>query len=374
MPLPLHGGQLQQIALEFGIDVSKLLDFSANINPDGPPASVVATLRANLDDLSILTEYPDLQQIELKSVIASSIGVARQNIVVANGFVPLLETTLQTLRVQSCCLPVPAFVEYRKTLERVRVEIVPYTISTDSGFRYDIAKMASGQHDAILLANPQNPSGACHNSTWMRDLVTRAAEKNIYVFLDEAFIDYASQNSLASATDEFANLIVFRSVTKFHAIPGLRVAYAVASPELSSSINEDLPPWPITTLASQAVIAALADQPYADRTIDINIHRRTNLQRDLNLLGLVVYPSEANFLLFRLKENFDPNDFWRRMILDHHIVLRHCANYEGLGPGHFRVAVRTEEENAKLQQALKSALSYPSEPPTSGGFSWSEVR
>ncbi len=355
--LPLHGGQLHQIASDFGIDASQLLDFSANINPEGPSPTVITALRESLNDLSAVTEYPDLQQTELKNALAGYAGIRSQNIMVANGFVPLLEAALQTLRIRSCRLPVPAFVEYRKTLERFGVEIATCVLDADSCFSYDSMEILAGQRDAILLANPQNPTGTCHDSARMREIVAKAAEQGAYVLLDEAFIDYAPQHSLTSATEEFPNLIVFRSVTKFHGIPGMRVAYAVANPKLSSSISDSLPPWPITTLASRAVIAALADKPYADRTMSDNLHRKAELQRELKSLGFIVYPSEANFLLFRLRDDIDPDHFWRRMIIDHHIVLRNCGNYEGLAPGHFRVAVRTLEENRKLQEALKLALS-----------------
>jgi len=354
---PLHGGQLQHIAERFGIAAPLLLDFSANINPEGPPPAVVATLRTCLNDLSVLTEYPDLQLTELKRTLARYAGVNQKNIIVANGFVSLLETTLRTLKIRSCHLPVPAFVEYRKTLERAIVAIDPHPLDVESFFPYHTADILAADHDAILLANPQNPSGVCHDSAHMKDIVAKALESNTFVLLDEAFIDYVPQHSLSAATEEFSNLIVFRSVTKFHGMPGLRVAYAIANPALASSINNDLPPWPITTLASRAVAAALTDSPYTDRTRRENLLRRASLRRNLDSLDLAVYPSDANFLLFTSTKVADPDRFWERMVVDHHIVLRNCANYEGLAPGHFRAAVRTPEDNTRLYSALKAALS-----------------
>ncbi len=354
---PLHGGQLQHIAGRFGIAAPLLLDFSANINPEGPPPAVLTTLHACLNDLSSLTDYPDLQQTHLKRSIATYAGVDPQSIIVANGFVPLLEATLRTLNIRSCSLPVPAFVEYRKTLERVGVAIEPHFLSTDTFFNYNAADILSGERDGLLLANPQNPSGICHDIAHMRDIVAKASEKNTIVLLDEAFIDYVPRHSLSAATEEFSNLIVFRSVTKFHGIPGLRVAYAVANPTIASSINDNLPPWPVTTLASRAVAAALDDHPYVDRTTTENLQRRSALKRDLESLGLMVYPSGANFLLFSIANTVDPDRFWEHMIVDHHIVLRNCANYEGLAPGHFRAAIRTEPENNRLYKALKDTLS-----------------
>lgn len=353
---PLHGGQLRQISKSFGIPVAELLDFSANINPSGPPPSVLSTLRACLDDLTILTDYPDLQQTELKQSLASYAGTHETNVVVANGFVPLLEATLRALRIRSCLLPVPAFVEYRRTLERAGVEIVPYSLSPSSSFSYDQVTMLSGHEEAVLLANPQNPSGVGHTSASLCDLVEKASQQNAYVLLDEAFIDYIPEDSLATMVHRFPNLIVFRSVTKFHGIPGLRVAYAIANPPLSTAINGQLAPWPITTLASRAVIAALDDQSYATRSRFENLTRRSILQSDLESSGLTVYPSAANFLLFRLPARIDPDIFWKHMIARHRIVLRSCTNYEALPEGHFRATIRTESENHKLATAIAKAL------------------
>lgn len=353
---PLHGGQLKQIAEQFGVPASELLDFSANINPDGPPASVLSTLRTSLDDPATLTAYPDLELTNLKQAIARYAGTNVDHVIVANGFVPLLEATLRTLRIGTCLLPVPAFVEYRKTLERMDVKIVPHALSSGSCFQYHAATLLTGQQQAILLANPQNPSGVCHDAIFLNDLVQRALDKNMYVLLDEAFIDYVPQHSLSTKTDQFSNLIVFRSVTKFHGIPGLRVAYAIANPALSATISDNLSPWPITTLASQAVIAALSDHEYAVRTRSENQARRSIVERELEPLGLQIYPTSANFLLFRLPTRIDPDLFWQKMIVEHRIVLRSCANYDGLTNDHFRAAIRTHAENSKLVAAVAAVV------------------
>jgi len=353
---PLHGGQLRQIACRFGLSISELVDFSANINPAGPPEAVLSTLRASLDDLSVLTEYPDLQEIALKRSIAHYVEVGEEHIVVANGFVPLLESALRTLKIETCLLPVPAFGEYRKTLERLDVGVNIHQLTTASNFSYNSIAMLSGRHSAILLANPQNPSGVSHDAATIKDLVRTAAGKGIFILLDEAFIDYVPEDSLVAAVDEHPNLIIFRSVTKFHGIPGMRVAYAVANSGLASSIADNLPPWPITTLASRAVAAALNDREYVLRTRAENCTRRDMLQRDLEHLGLIVYPAAANFLLFKLPSSINPHAFWENMIVTHKTVLRSCANYEALAPGHFRTAVRLQAENRHFISSLADAI------------------
>jgi threonine-phosphate decarboxylase len=355
--IPLHGGQLRQISERFSIPVDELIDFSANINPDGPDPSVLATLKASLEDLSVLTSYPDLEEVALKSVIAVYSAVSPENIVVANGFIPLLECALHTLKIKRCVLPVPAFVEYRRSLERCGVEIKQHLLTPSSNFEYDVRALLDGGHDAILLANPQNPSGILASKETVIDLVRRSSDRNITVFLDEAFIDYAPLHSLTPDVEQFKNLIVFRSVTKFHGIPGLRVAYAAANQALATSLNQSLPPWPITTLASRAVAAAMENHTSAARTLQLNNTRRTQLSAGLTVQGIQVYPSAGNYLLFKLPLRISLSRFWERMIREHRIVLRDCSNYDCLPPGHLRCAVRTERENEKLIAAIREIFS-----------------
>ena len=171
IPTPAHGGQLRQIAAQYGIPVERLLDFSANINPAGPPSSVLSAIRRALDEPSTLAMYPDLELVELKTAVAEYTGTQRENIAVANGFVPLLDAALRSLKIKRCLLPVPSFREYRNTLEHAGVSITLYHLSSDEDFRYvpDAILNALLKHscDAILLANPQNPSGAiCDLVAW----------------------------------------------------------------------------------------------------------------------------------------------------------------------------------------------------------------
>jgi threonine-phosphate decarboxylase len=354
---PLHGGQLDPLAKRFGVPTSQLVDFSANINPSGPSPAVLNALRLGVEDIRTIADYPDLTSTDLRTSIAHYARVSPQNVVVANGFVPLLEAALSTLPIRRCLLPVPAFVEYRRTLERLGVEVMTQLVRAETSFQYDPVEILNKQVDAILLANPQNPSGVCHDPVFVRDVAEAAYKKNVYILLDEAFIDYVPGMSLVSSVDDLPNLIVFRSVTKFYGIPGLRVAYAVSNKSLASSMDAALPPWPITTLASRAVIAALGDGPYAIRSISDNLSRKEKLAAELKSLGLRVYISAANFLLFQVPPEIDPYLFWCLMISEHKLVMRACADYEGLSEGYFRVAVKTSSDNDRLANALAVCLS-----------------
>jgi threonine-phosphate decarboxylase len=351
-PALLHGGQIRQIADRFGVSTSNLLDFSANVNPEGPPPSVTTALLRALNEPSILMNYPDLEETELRQSLARYAGVRTENVAVANGFVPLFESTLQILAIRDCLVPVPAFVEYRRTLERSRVEMIPHLPATESDFRFHSSRLFDKRCDAILLANPQNPSAVLSSRDTLLRIVERAAELAVYVLLDEAFIDFRPEASLARDIERFPNLIVFRSVTKFFGMAGLRVAYAVASQGSCKQIQDAVAPWSITSLASLAAAIAVQDEPYAQNTIALNRIRRDQMDAAIRRLGIHVYPSCANFLLVRLPSSIESQGFWESLIRNHRIVLRDCANYEGLGDGHLRTAVRTHADNDRLIEAL----------------------
>jgi threonine-phosphate decarboxylase len=354
--LPPHGGQLPALGERFGIPASQLLDFSANINPEGPPLGALDALRASLEDHSTITDYPDLRSLALKRALAGYAGVGPEQIAVANGFVPLLQASLGSLPIRRCLLPVPGFGEYRRSLEHAGIEVVPVAVPASANFLYDPDVLLEPSCDAMLLANPQNPSGVAHSLSEILTLIHRAAERNIFVLLDEAFIDYLPGESLAPYVASLPNLVVFRSITKFFAMPGLRVAYTIALPERIARINRHLAPWPITTLAANAAAAAVSDQAYAKRSIALNHQRRNSLHRQLESMGLQVYPAAANFLLLCIPEPFDALDLWQRLIVEHHIVTRSCANYEALPPSHLRIAVRTDRDNLQLLTAFQHLL------------------
>lgn len=349
--IPLHGGQLRRVSQQYGIPIADLIDFSANINPDGPPPSVLSALRESLNDPRVISAYPDLELAELKNAIARFAGIRAEHVVIGNGFVPLLESALYLLKVRSCMLPLPAFVEYRRTLERAGVTVTPHILSEHLDFNYNLESLLTGGHDAVLLANPQNPSGVLTGKSDLLAFVRRAAEHKLTVLLDEAFIDYVPEHSLVTEVEQCPNLIVFRSVTKFLGIAGLRVAYAVAHRKGARALEEAIEPWPVTTLATLGTAAGLADQEFGNTTRERNQRRRAKLQGALHALRFQTYPSTASFLLIR--PPFDSRVLRDRLIAEHRIVVRDCDDYEALSRGHIRVAVRSAQENSTLIRGLR---------------------
>jgi len=205
----------------------------------------------------------------------------------------------------------------------------------------------------LLLNNPHNPSGAMLEPHEIRPLLDRAP-----LLLDEAFIDYVPQASLALEAASNPALIVIRSLTKFYGCPALRIGYAVAHPDNIRRMQSLLPTWPVTQLAIDALTEAITDEDYTEASLRENAIEREWLSNALSALGLFVFPSAANYLLIELRADMPAASGLRAsLIAKHRILIRNCDSYEGLERGRFvRVAVHFREENCRLVEALADEL------------------
>jgi threonine-phosphate decarboxylase len=191
----------------------------------------------------------------------------------------------------------------------------------------------------------------------MLDRVANAQSFGAAVLVDEAFIDYTPGDAITHEAATQTGVVAIRSLTKFFGCPGLRVGYAVASPETTAVLAAHLPAWPVTTLAMNALAEALRDGEYARETLERNQRDRARLSEALERLGCQVSPSAANFLFLRLPDRFPCTQVRERLIREHAILVRECDSFEGVDPGRYlRVAVRHEGDNARLIEALEKVF------------------
>lgn len=364
--IPSHGGQLRAIAEQFGVSEHDLLDFSASIDPHPLPSTVLEQLQRELAAGDLFAAYPEMTYANLRQALAQYVGVEPPALAVANGVMPLLHACVDAFGLKRCAVFVPGFSEYERTLRLAGCEPVPVTLEERNGFLPQMNKWKEvpgpGQQDAVLLANPQSPSGALLQPLELESMIRWAEETGKLVIVDEAFIDYAPTASIAARTQSSESLIVLRSLTKYFAIPGARVAYAVAHPACAAKLSAVLPLWSIDAMAARLAELLVACDTESRRCA--NQREREWLAGQLRQLGLFVFPSAANFLLFRTEAT---DDLWSRMIVEHGVVMRACGNFHGLDGRYFRVGVRGHEENVRLVNALRVALAdqafVPDHPP-----------
>jgi threonine-phosphate decarboxylase len=297
-----HGGDLREVAQRYGIAVSDLLDFSANVNPNGPPREVLEAIEWCIREPERLTRYPESQPHALREALAHRHGIGAACIVVGNGAAALIDAAVRTLETRACVVPVPVFSEYPRALAAARVELVRYRL--DSNFDFDDAGLLALLERAgarmLVLVNPHNPSGAAIERTRIERLIDACSRRGVFVLLDEAFIDYAPEGSAMQTAIASEHCIVIRSLTKLYGMAGIRIGYATASPALARSVAMRLPSWPTGALEIAAANAALNASGFAPQAITRNCESREHLARALKRLGIRVFPSAANFLLVEL--------------------------------------------------------------------------
>jgi threonine-phosphate decarboxylase len=355
----IHGGDVRALAARAGRDPSALLDFSANVNPLGPPEGVRDVLRRLADDPSDLTQYPDPTYGDLRAAFGAAHGVDPDRIVVANGSAAVVGAVVRALAPARCILPVPAFSEYRKALRETGVDAVEVPLTRET-YEPDIAALVRAASDSgatlCILSNPNNPTGslAARETIVVLERALRVAGCRLVV--DEAFIDYAPAASCIPAAPD---AIVLRSLTKFYAIPGVRIGYAVAPACLAAAIGATLPSWPVGAIESHVALAALTDRSYARQTRARNTAERDRMRGALAELGFLVAPAAANFLFIDVEPIGTTAERLANDLLERYgIAIRVCDDYAGLPtPTFVRVAVKAPADNDRLLQSLAAVRS-----------------
>ncbi len=351
-----HGGNLRELARRAGLDRDQILDFSASINPLGPPEGFRAVLSRNVDRL---VHYPDPDCTELAELLAQRHQVAPDQIVIGNGSTEIFFALARALRFDRAVIPVPSYADYATAVRAAGRVVSPWKLQESDAFALDWRALEAELHgeELVLLGQPNNPTGRALDDTALLCLAARRPATTFVV--DEAFADFmAGYQSLAGRSP--ANMIVVRSLTKFYAIPGLRLGFAVAAAAVARQIRSQMLPWSVNVLAQEAAAALLADEEYARRSIALVDRERRWLSEELaKLAGLYVYPSVTNFLLLRLDHATLTAPELADRLLRQGIAIRTFTEEQHLDGRFFRVAVRTAAENARLCDALAAALAVP---------------
>ncbi len=351
-----HGGNQKELASKAGCSPEELLDFSANINPLGPPEALRATISRSL---SRICHYPDPNSSSLVKEIAVHHGVPEASIVVGNGSTELLYALPAVLAATTALIPVPSYIDYTRAAERVELRTQRVALCSPENLFLDLATL--GEHiqegQLVFIGQPNNPNGALCESLALRKLAE--AHPHTFFVIDEAFADFVDgYTSIACAALD--NVVVLRSMTKFYAIPGLRLGYAIAPPEIAQRLRETITPWSVNVLAQAVGTMCLSGERYAEMTRAAVPPLRKELASELaRIPGFKVFPSTVNYLLLRIDQPSWSAPRLAEELLRRRIAIRVCDNYEGLDERFFRVAVRTREENERLCQAIAQILGAP---------------
>ncbi|MGH3855705.1 MAG: Rv2231c family pyridoxal phosphate-dependent protein CobC [Pseudonocardiaceae bacterium] len=327
-----------------------LLDFAVNVRGAGPPAWLRERLVAAVDELG---RYPcAARDAAARTAVAARHDRDPAEVLVlagvAEGF-----ALLPALAPRSAAVVHPSFTEPEMALRRAGIPVT--RAFTDTAHRLRPERIPETA-DLVVLGNPTNPTSVLHPA----ELVRALARPGRALVVDEAFADAVpgERQSLAADRDT-PGLLVFRSLTKTWALPGLRAGYALGAPELLARLAAPRPPWPVSTLVLEAVRACstpVAVAEVAAGAAQVARHREWMARQLAELPGVTVHqPAAAPFLLLRVPAG----ERVRTALADAGIAVRRADTFPGLSPDHLRVAVRPPEIATLLLDGLRAALARP---------------
>jgi threonine-phosphate decarboxylase len=355
-----HGGNVWEISEKYNIPVDQLIDFSISTNPLEAPETALESI---LQHLNIVKHYPDPDHKWLLEVLAKSAGVEPNNVIVGNGSTELIYLFTEVFldNGYEAVIPVPSFSEYKAAIERFGGNMIFLKCDPTKNFQLNVKelkKTISRQTRMIFLCNPNSPTGALYPKSDILQIMNFAAKRNVLVFLDEDYIDFVDDSKRYSMTEyvnEYNNLFVLRSLTKFYGLAGIRIGFGIGSSELVKALKNVMMPWSVNSLAMFAAVSAIKDVDFIKKSrILISNSRKEMLDLIKTIPWLKVYPSETNFLLIEIIQGELNSTHLREELIKKGLLIRDCKDFDGLNNHFFRVSVRYPEENRKLITQIKS--------------------
>lgn len=347
-----HGGEIFSFSPQ---ERNRILDFSININPVGlSPMGRKAIERFWEIET---TRYPDVDGRDVISSLSACYHIPGNMIALGNGATELMYTILRVLKPSKVLVPAPSFSEYQLSAKAADVPVETFFLNESEQFHVPAGKVISmmGKRSLVYLGNPNNPDGNLLDYATFTTIMDAAVYNGSYVVIDESFIDFVEGDvSFRDFCSKYPNLIVVMSLTKFYAVPGLRIGCLFAAEGMASLIRRSLIPWNVNGPVQLYMTYAARDREYIEKTRKFCREERRAFVNQLSAFPwLTVYPGTVNFILCRLIGRIKDAAELQKRLLPHEIMIRQCGNYDGLDNSFFRLAVRKKDENKKLIDTLK---------------------
>lgn len=349
------GKPIAEVAREFGLKESEIIKLASNENPLGMPESARLAMQHAIAETG---RYPDANGFDLKAAISAKYKVPQDWITLGNGSNDILE------------LAAHAFVQPKQSVVYSQYGFLVYALATQAvgaraievrakNYGHDLQAMAAAIADdtrLIYIANPNNPTGTFLPAAELEAFL-RGMPQHIVVLIDEAYNEYLAADLQYESTEwvrVFPNLVVSRTMSKAYGLAGLRVGFAIAQPLVTDLLNRIRQPFNVNSLAQAAAVAALNDQPFLQKSAEINAQGYKQLTQAFDELHLTYVPSSGNFVLVKVGDDEGAGARVNLALLKQGIIVRPVGNY-GL-PQWLRVTIGLSEENAAFIEALKTIL------------------
>lgn len=343
------GKPITELARQMGLPVEQIVKLASNENPLGmSPKAREAVQRA----MAGLERYPD--QFDLIAALADRLGVEQNQVVLGNGSNDVLDLAARVFLAsgRSAVFSQHAFAVYPLATLSTGAECL---VAPARHYGHDLTAMrAAIRPDTRLvwIANPNNPTGNFLPYPDIRAFL-QSVPADVAVVLDEAYNEYlppAERVDTVAWLKDFPNLIITRTFSKIYGLAGLRIGYAVATPEVADLLNRVRQPFNVNNLAVAAACAALDDHLFVAESYQLNRRGMEQIVAGLKRLGLEHIPSHGNFVTFAVADGAAVN----QKLLQQGVIVRPIGGY-GL-PNHLRVTIGLDTENARFLTALEQSI------------------
>ncbi|CAN5730443.1 histidinol-phosphate transaminase [soil metagenome] len=348
-----HGAFDHGELTELGLSPEDVIDFSSSINPYGPAAVVKQAARE-----AEIERYPDKECRELRNALAEHLDVEDSCLAVGNGSAELIDHLARIYLSSSDTTLIvgPTFGEYERASRLCRTRVLYWNRAVlDNEVKLDLENLLQiVEHErprVVWLCNPNNPTGDYLRRSSVECLLEATAAAESILVIDEAYLDLMLEGEPDDLADLIfdGDLVLLRSMTKSHALAGLRLGYVLAAPPIVRALAVARPPWNVGAPAQAAGVAALSAPAMEHLEISRQgmSHTAAYLRQQFADLGYEVLPGSTNFLLVKAGDAAR----LRQKLLRRGLQVRDCASF-GLSE-YIRVAVRRPEECRRLVSELR---------------------
>lgn len=334
-----------------------LKDYAYLVNPFFPTKDFIQEFHDNLNRLVI--DYPSGLKVN-SQLVGDYYSIDEENIVIGNGAAELIKVLLEQY-FQKVGVILPTFEEYPN---RISEDSVFYMETQNSDFKYnssDIIKYFDDKPiDSLILINPDNPSGNFLSKDELLNLCKWSKKKNITIVVDESFSDFSTSNLEVSMLDQdilslYTNLVVIKSISKSFGVPGVRLGLlASGDSSLITTIKKNVSIWNINSFGEfflQTIGNYKTD--YLNALAKFYKVREKFAGELKQFEYLEIYPSQANYFMIGLKHGVTANELSSYLLSYGNILIKNLENKQGIKGEFIRIAVKTDDENNQLVDALK---------------------
>ncbi|RUM57594.1 MAG: histidinol-phosphate transaminase [Persephonella sp.] len=323
---------------------------SSNENPFDLPEELKEKIAEEIKKIPF-QRYPDPNVSELREILANLYNVKESNLVFGNGSDELIQLLIMTIGniKNPVAYPIPTFPMYQVSSDTIGREKVEFQLDENFDLqKNEIDKALEKSPDLVFYASPNNPTGNSFN----RELIKYTADNNVFVVVDEAYIDFSDKESFLDEALNRDNLVILRTMSKI-GLASIRLGVLIAKEEVATEINKGRLPFNITYPTQIIAKVVLTEGlPVIKEQIEILKKEREKLINELkNFDGIKVYPSDANFILIKT-----PNgDLVHKKLIEKGVLVRNMSHIPKM-ENCLRVSIGKPEENEIFLEALKKVL------------------